>query len=145
MTFSIVSKPVSGSNAASQIGHEPQYWHGYVNLSSIFWTSKVDAVSIKSLRQKLVFILEFNPRLPFVFITRDDASDVIDNAINLASPMINNGIVQHGAFFRVKCKTIPQYIGKPIATTAAKRVDNFLSRAVIRESRYEFHHRLMQL
>jgi hypothetical protein len=79
-----------------------------------------------------------------VFITRDDASDVIDNAINLASPMIDNRVIQHGTFFRVECEAIPQYIGKPIAATAAKRVNNFLTLAVIRESRYELHHCWMQ-
>ena len=79
-----------------------------------------------------------------VFITRDVARDVIDNAINLASPMIDNRVVQHGALFRVECKAIPQNIGEPIAAAAAKRVNNFLTLAVIRESRYELHHCWMQ-
>jgi hypothetical protein len=58
--------------------------------------------------------------------------------------MVDDGVIQHSAFFCVETESIPQDIGKPVAATTAKRVNNFLPFSVIRESRYELHHRLVE-
>ena len=78
--------------------------------------------------------------MPTIFlIIGDIASDVICSAIDTTRPMVDDGVVDDVTIGidNIECKSIPQDFGKPIAASAAKALDDFLSFAVIRESRYE--------
>ena len=78
--------------------------------------------------------------MPAVFlIVGDIASDVICSAIDTTRPMVDDGVVDDVAvgIDNIKCESVPQDFGKPIAASAAKTLDYFLPFTVIREPRYE--------
>jgi hypothetical protein len=78
--------------------------------------------------------------MPAIFlIVGDIASDVIRSAIDTTCPMVDDGVVDDVTIGidNIECKSVPQSFGKPIATSTAKTLDDFLSFTVIREPRYE--------
>ena len=86
--------------------------------------------------------------MPVIFlIVGNVAGDIIDSIIDSARPMIDDRVIYNVTvgIYDFESESVKQGFGKPVATSTAKALDNFLSLAIIRESRYELHHRLMQL
>lgn len=86
--------------------------------------------------------------MPTIFlIIGDITSNVICSAIDTTRPMVDDGVVDDIAvgIDNIECESVPQGFGKPVATSTAKALDDFLSFAIIREPRYEVQYCLPEL
>ena len=80
------------------------------------------------------------------FIVGDIAGNVVNAVVNAASPVVDDRVVDDVAVgIDDFDKSVPQDFGKPVAASATKTFDNFLSFAVIREPRYEVQYCLPKL
>ena len=81
------------------------------------------------------------------FIVGDIAGNVVNAEVNAASPVVDDRIIDDVSrgINDLECESVEQGFGKPVAASAAKAFDNFLSFAIIRESRYEVQNCLPKL
>ena len=86
--------------------------------------------------------------MPAIFlIVGDIAGNVVNAVVNAASPVVDDGVIDKvaGCIDDLECESVEQGFGKPVAASAAKALDNFLSFAIIREPRYEIQNCLPKL